>query len=213
MYFEFPGDHTKYIHCDVWGHPWENKCQEGMSWEQDLLTCVPESTYNPCLHHVPGTPYLYPHDCDTHKYIHCDTNHESFIQSCQLDYLFLPDSQTCVPPGFPGSENLYNTCNGYSLQPAHIVITTPLTAPGSTSSNLIGYPFSSSLWVTPCNHANVAANNLYFAYRYDNKKYIQCDLNGRQYLKDCSAADPYYDPYSHTCVDGPVFVDGLIGKK
>ncbi|WAR31509.1 MATN1-like protein [Mya arenaria] len=180
----------------------------GDEWDQGLLTCFVASTYSPCRHHVPGTPYLYPHQCDPHQYIHCDTNHQSFVQSCQLDYVFLKTTQTCVPKGQYGTDTYYNTCGG-STTPQYYATTAGQIGP--TAGYNGGYTYSTQLWQSPCTHANIANNELYFPVTQDLHKYIQCDLNGRQYLRTCSGSGrDFYDPISHTCVDGPVFVDNII---
>ncbi|XP_052788956.1 uncharacterized protein LOC128223687 [Mya arenaria] len=208
LFFPYPGDVTKFIHCDIWGHPWERNCPAGDEWDQGLLTCFVASTYSPCRHHVPGTPYLYPHQCDPHQYIHCDTNHQSFVQSCQLDYVFLKTTQTCVPKGQYGTDTYYNTCGG-STTPQYYATTAGQIGP--TAGYNGGYTYSTQLWQSPCTHANIANNELYFPVTQDLHKYIQCDLNGRQYLRTCSGSGrDFYDPISHTCVDGPVFVDNII---
>ncbi|KAH3785095.1 uncharacterized protein LOC127840958 isoform X2 [Dreissena polymorpha] len=134
MFFEYPGDHHKFIHCDVWGKPWAQDCPPGQLWDQGLETCYQPSTYEPCLHHQPGQPYLYPHYCDPHQYIHCDENHQSFIQSCQLDYVFLASSQTCVIPGTYDTGNLVNTCNGATVPVVYTTTQRHYVSGGTASS-------------------------------------------------------------------------------
>jgi hypothetical protein len=207
LFFPYPTDVHKYIHCDVWGKPWERQCPSGMEWDQMPLTCI-RTSHNPCRHHQPNQPYFYPHKCDPHMYIHCDTNHQSFDQSCQLDYVFYATSQVCVPPGsYPGTSNLVNTCNGNATP-----IPPPTASPGShvTTSDPLGtHAFSNQYYSAPCTKANIDAGLLYFRYKFNNHNYIQCDLWGRQYLRDCFP--DYYDPYTYTCVDGPVFPENVIG--
>ena len=179
-------------------------CRPGFEWVQKDVTCVviPPS---PCHNHDDTQPFLYPHPCDPHRFIHCDTNGQGFIQNCQRDYLFLPASQTCAPIGFPGTETLVNTCNGATQPPAIYT-----TMSGATAK--AGYLHSVQLWQAPCTKQNVAQNLLYFPYLLNNHQYIQCDIDGRQYLRDCSdVGRDYYDPDSHTCVTGPVHVDSIIG--
>lgn len=216
FFFEYPGDAHKFIHCDVWGHPWVTDCPSGEVWAQDLLTCYVPANYNPCLHHKAGDPYLYPHECDPHKFIHCDDNHQSFVQSCQLDYKFYEAGRTCVPPGQYGTDSLIYTCNGATPPPYSAQSYTPtsyrMTGAHSLNPSIQGYDYDpNNNNVEPCTMDNVRVNLLYFPYKYDNQHYIQCDLNGHQYLQSC---EPYFfDPYSLTCVDGPVFVDNLLGRK
>ena len=223
MFFEYPGDAHKFIHCDVWGHAWTTMCPVGELWGQDLETCYVPAAYSPCLNHQDGDPYIYPHSCDPTKFIHCDTNHQSFVQDCQDGFKFLPSSSTCVPSGDYGTDALVNTCNGATAPPraattlpprTTIRHTTqpPVTYTYATDGSIVTYEFDGdNTYVAPCNAANIAADELYFAYKHDNQHYIQCDLTGHQYLQSC---DPnYYDPYTHTCVDGPVFVDNIVGRK
>ena len=183
-----------------------------MEWEQSEVTCIVPAAFDPCRHHDPSQPYLYPHQCDPHKFIHCDMNGQSFVQMCQLDYLFLPASQTCIPIGFPGSETLVYTCNGAHqgyTQP-QAVYTTKASVTGATVP--AGYTYTSQQWQEPCTLHNIQNSNLYFPYLHNNHMYIQCDLYGNQYLRDCSSSGrDYYDPDSHTCVDGPVHVDSILG--
>lgn len=205
LFFAYPYDVHKYIHCDIWGKPWVQSCQPGMEWDEGLLTCFTPSPYDPCRHHIPGQPYLYPHYCDPHQYIHCDTNHQSFIQSCQLDYVFFTTSQVCVPPGsYPGTSNLINTCRG---------ATTPYPITHVPNSQTLdpqaNYTYNNQLYQPPCTYANIQAGLLYFAYKYNNHNYIQCDLYGHQYLRDCYPN--YFDPITDTCVDGSIFVDNIVG--
>ncbi|XP_053381096.1 uncharacterized protein LOC123552975 [Mercenaria mercenaria] len=206
LFFPYPNDAHKFIHCDVWGKPWERPCPAGMEWDQGLLTCITPSPYNPCRHHQPGQPYLYPHYCDPHMYIHCDTNHQSFEQNCQLDYVFYATSQVCVPPGsYPGTSNLVNTCYGNSTPYPYTIPTSGYY--GTTSNPLHTHVFSNQNYQAPCTKANILAGLLYFRYKYNNHNYIQCDLWGKQYLRDCYP--DYYDPYTYTCVDGPVFPENV----
>ncbi|XP_045205401.2 protein jagged-1-like [Mercenaria mercenaria] len=111
LFFPYPGVSSKYIHCDIWGHAWEQDCQPGYIWDQQDLTCIIPTTFSPCHQHGTLTQALYPHHCDPHLYVHCDGNGQSYIQACQPNYVFLPARLSCVPIGFPGSENLQNTCH------------------------------------------------------------------------------------------------------
>lgn len=209
FYFEYPADITKFIQCDIWGHAWVRDCRTGQEWVQSEETCI--TSPGVCRHHSSSQPYLLPHHCDPHKYIQCATDGRTYEMHCQPNYLFLPTPQTCAPIGFPGTESLVYTCNGahqsYFTQQSQIYIGTTVTSgPG------IGYTYATELWKAPCTPENVAARQLYFPYALNRHQYIQCDLNGRQYLKDCSSYGlDFYDPYTHTCVDGPVTPEPVIG--
>ena len=193
------------------------ECRPGMEWEQKEVTCIVPSTLFPCrsnIHNPLQQQYLYAHQCDPHKYIHCDANGQSFVQDCQLDYLFYPASETCIPIGFPGSESLVYTCNGayQTYVPQLPPTTTPAQVQGTVSGGGTGYIYSSGSYHEPCTRANIAANKLYFPYKFDRHHYIQCDLFGNMFLRDCSdSGRDYYDPYTFTCVDGPVTPEPVLG--
>ena len=217
FYFPYPGDIHKYIQCDIWGHPWVRDCRQGMEWKQSEVTCVVSTNDTLCRYHTSSDPPLHPHPCDPHKYISCDNNGQSFEMHCQTNYLFLPGALNCAPIGFPGTESLVYTCNGahqsyVTAQTQIFTVTTRKYTPASGSPGS-GYIHSSQLWQPPCTRENIAKRELYFPYALDRHHYIQCDLSGRQYLQDCSSyGRDFYDPYTHTCVDGPVTPEAVLGS-
>ncbi|KAL3871109.1 hypothetical protein ACJMK2_039128 [Sinanodonta woodiana] len=208
LFFPFPGDVHKFIHCDVWGKAWERDCPSGEEWDQTDLTCIVPSGYEICRHHKPSDPYLYPHPCNSHLYIQCDTFGESWERPCELNFVFYELTRTCVAPGsYPGAISR-NTCGtGYTTyQPAVtqlLFINSATINPNTINTVNGGYAVSTTPYDPPCTMDNIRMNSFFFPYIGSRHQYIHCDAAGYAHLLSCSGND-FYDPVSHTCVDGPV---------
>lgn len=96
LFFPFPGDLSKFIHCDIWGKPWERICTPGEVWNQWDLTCVLPTDLNPC--DIPGSDltYKYSHPCDPTKFIQCAANGIPYVIDCGLDRVFSEPLQICL---------------------------------------------------------------------------------------------------------------------
>ncbi|XP_067679055.1 uncharacterized protein [Haliotis asinina] len=108
MYFPYPGDLTKYIHCDPTGMPWENSCQDGFLWFQDAQTCSPDYQHQG----VGSTPFTFVNPCtkanidagnmfflyppDSNKYVQCDVTGVYYIRPCPAMMHFSLPKKECV---------------------------------------------------------------------------------------------------------------------
>jgi len=43
FFYEFPGDRTKYIHCDQYGDAFEKTCPDNKIWNQNIKNCLPSA--------------------------------------------------------------------------------------------------------------------------------------------------------------------------
>lgn len=116
----------------------------------------------------------------------CNDQGIPYIMSCNLDFVWDVSWVTCVPPGYGQPSSVTQRPVTYATQPVHLGMYSP-----------------------PCTQQAIAAMELYHPYSLDPTKYIQCDLWGESFLMSCQFSF-YYNPLSHTCVDGPVVSD-LVG--
>jgi hypothetical protein len=219
FFFTYPPDVTKFIHCDVWGKPWVMTCQMEEEWDQNELTCIVPSAYNnPCRGRSNTDPLYYAYPCDPHKFIQCDLWHESFLRTCQLNFVFSPHAGNCVPRNVytPPTHNPNIDCPRFSVTHSHLSQTTPSFIPGNgavTGSNFPTYTFCSNCqpYHAPCTSDHLINGDLWFPVSGNRHQYIQCDLTGRMYLKDCPHGSYFFDDATNTCVDGPFQIDHNFG--
>ncbi|CAC5362153.1 Collagen alpha-1(XII) chain [Mytilus coruscus] len=218
FFFKYPTDVTKFIHCDVWGKAWIMSCPRDEEWDQHELTCIVPSSYeNPCRNYKVGDPLFYPYPCDSHKYIQCDLWHQSFLMTCQLNFVFSPVVRNCVPRNSytPPTHDPLMVCPDIH---AHPTTQQPIAIipgnGGATGSTYITYTFCGhcQAMVAPCTSDHLIAGEFLFPVTGNRHQYIQCDLSGHQYLKECPNNSYYFDGATHTCVDGPFQVDNSFGK-
>ena len=214
FFFKYTPDETKFIHCDVWGKPWLLRCPNGEVWDHPLLTCVRNTGYrSPCRNLGPAGPFFYPHPCDHQKYIQCDDHDQEFVRMCNPHYVFNPNIHKC------DARNHYHPAD---LVPGAICpdgsvyagtttsVTDPSAIPQPTGPST-GYKCCKNcpLFTTPCSSANIRAGKLLHPIVGDRHHYIQCDLSGHMYCPmSCNPNTnglDYFNPISHTCVDGSVF--------
>lgn len=71
-------------------------------------------------------------------------------------------------------------------------------------------------YAEPCTAENIKEGRYHFRVLGDPHSFIQCDNNGFSHLMPCSGAKAgpkdYFDPWTNTCVDGPVHVDNRINS-
>lgn len=106
LFFTYPRDSKKFIHCDVWGHAWILNCPSGQIWNQAAHTCTPDplnqggsttSGGNPCTKEaLQNGQFFFPLP-DRTKFIHCDISGNAYVQSCIPNNVFDPVSSVCVP--------------------------------------------------------------------------------------------------------------------
>ncbi|CAG2236748.1 unnamed protein product [Mytilus edulis] len=219
FFFTYPTNVTKFIHCDVWGKAWIMSCPQDEEWDQDELTCVTcgFQSKNPCRTYKVGDPLFYPYDCDSHKYIQCDLWHQSFLMTCQLNFVFSPIVRKCVPRNSytPPTHDPMMVCPDIH---AHPTTQKPIAIipgnGGATGTTYTTYTFCAhcQAMVTPCTSNHLIAGEFLFPVTDNRHQYIQCDLTGYQYLKSCPANSYYFDGATNTCVDGPFQVDNSLGK-
>lgn len=209
FFFRYPPDNTRFIHCDVWGKAWLMDCPVDEIWDQQELTCVTVSSQsNPCRNYKVGDPLYYPYECDPHKYVQCDLWHQSFLMTCQLNFVFNPAVGNCVPKNTytPPTRSSFASCDIHA-HPTHDPTATlpPFAVSNTTDTPFPTYTFCGSCpgYTTPCNTANIRARNYHFAVTGNRHQYIQCDLSGHQFLKTCPSGSYYFDAFTGTCVDGP----------
>ena len=245
LFFPFPGNLTKYIHCDVWGKPWERICTTGEVWSQAEVSCVLPSLLNPCARMNTDLAYFYPHPCDRSRYLRCDSNGAAYVTFCDFGEAFNEATQRCHPIGsFIGSDEKEFCENilfgfkpyraGLGLPDKHVGPTRPaITKPqgvgqietpaGKTEkvvskkngtlaiheSKLKEYIFKSNeAYAEPCTLVNIKAGRYHFMVKGEPHSFIQCDTFGRSHKMPCSSKGrDWFDPWTNTCVDGPVFAD------
>lgn len=221
FFFPYTADSHHFIHCDVWGKPWLMVCPAGEEWDQQRLTCtVPSAINNPCHNIGPSGPFYFEYPCDPHKYIQCDVWHESFVRTCQLNWVFYPAAGSCVPRQQynPTTPPPGTSCDVvYETAPVVGRVTQP--APGPTG-NSAGYVYCATGTVgcqpfsQPCTTANMQGGKTLFPVFGDKHHYIQCDpVSGYQYLRMCTNnGKDFFDPITQTCTDGPIAIDTSIGR-
>ncbi|XP_046370365.2 uncharacterized protein LOC124144821 [Haliotis rufescens] len=206
FYFEFPGDHTKYIQCDIWGHAWVRSCQTSYVWVQVHTTCEePGTSYNPCPQMALHGQRFYGYPGDMHKYIECVDTLNPQVLSCPNQEVWDDCVKTCL-----GMSELTPNCGSGTQMPTYT--RAPTAAPQYTT---IRNGASESMYEYPCTQQHIQANELYFPVPSNHHQYFQCSLVGVRYTKTCPGSD-CYDPNSHTCVDGCIFIDSNLhpaGKK
>lgn len=98
-FFAYSKDHTKFIHCDVWLNAWVTSCPPSLVWNQQSHACIADQHHeasNPCTQEqLDNGITMFPHP-DPHKYIHCDSGLNQWVQSCVGGTVFDFASQTCV---------------------------------------------------------------------------------------------------------------------
>ncbi|KAH3791162.1 hypothetical protein DPMN_144642 [Dreissena polymorpha] len=115
LFFPFPGNLSKFIHCDIWGKAWERMCTPGEVWSQWDIACVLPSLINPCNRApVADASYMYRHPCDMTMYLQCDSFNVYSI-SCGAGYLFQEHTQTCVPAQEFKGKVRENFCDYYTF--------------------------------------------------------------------------------------------------
>lgn len=99
LFFAYSKDPTKFIHCDVWLNAWVTSCPPSLVWNQQSHACIVDhhlETSNPCTQEqLDNGITMFPHP-DPHKYIHCDSGLNQWVQSCVGGTVFDFSSQTCV---------------------------------------------------------------------------------------------------------------------
>jgi len=226
FFFIYPSDKDKFIHCDVWGKAWVQSCPAGEEWDQHELTCiVPTSYRNPCHNVTSAGPFFYTYPCNPRKYIQCDLWHESFVKDCNLNFYFNPSTQLCVPPNtfYPTNPPAGTVCDDSlvtSPTSAPYITSAPFVTPGggyyvSTLQPRNGYIYCRTcpVYSEPCSKANLLNREFLFPVRNDPHHYIQCDLRGHAYLMPCTnGGKDFFDTVTHTCTDGALSLDNLLGK-
>ncbi|XP_067662240.1 uncharacterized protein [Haliotis asinina] len=198
FYFEFPGDHTKYIQCDIWGHAWVRSCQMSFVWVQAHLTCEePGLSYNPCPQMTLNGQRFYSYPLDAHKFIECLDTLNPQLLDCPNREVWDDCAKTCV-----GEAMLTPNCGSGS---GGLDYTRVATAPPSYTYLQTGAAVSA--YTYPCTEDHVRNNELYFPVPGNKHQYYQCTLTGIRYTKTCPGSD-CYDPNSHTCVDGCLVIGG-----
>ena len=169
-------------------------------WRQHALSCEFENTqYNPCG--TPGVRY-YPYPNNPQIFVDCGSDMVPNLKTCQGDLVWNPTLDVC---DFPSASTAYPA--------THLTarITLPPTTPGG-GIGLTPQPGTGLLskgYAAPCTREHVAAQRLFWPYLGHPRQYIQCDLWGDAFVKNCQAGY-YYDEISHTCVNGPVIVDNQV---
>ena len=106
LFFGYPRNISKYIHCDVWGKPWVRECTRGEVWDQWQVSCVNPSLINPCSRPNADLAFLYPHPCDPKRYLRCDLQGDAYEEVCDYKEAFNVATQYCDPVGsFYGSDD------------------------------------------------------------------------------------------------------------
>ncbi|XP_061188685.1 uncharacterized protein LOC133196852 [Saccostrea echinata] len=98
MFFPYSKDNSKFIHCDVWGNAWVMNCPQRLVWNQNNHACIEDThvSSNPCIQdQIDRGITMFPHP-DPHKYIHCDTGLNAWVQSCVGGTVFDFKTQNCV---------------------------------------------------------------------------------------------------------------------
>ncbi|XP_062579673.1 uncharacterized protein LOC134241654 [Saccostrea cucullata] len=98
MFFPYGKDNSKFIHCDVWGNAWVMNCPQNLVWNQNNHACIEDThvSSNPCIKdQIDRGITMFPHP-DPHKYIHCDTGLNPWVQSCVGGTVFDFKTQNCV---------------------------------------------------------------------------------------------------------------------
>ncbi|XP_052790358.1 uncharacterized protein LOC128224524 isoform X2 [Mya arenaria] len=96
LFFPFPGNLSKFIHCDIWGKAWERICTPGEVWSQWAVACVLPSLLNPCDRPNVDITFMYRHPCDATKYLQCDARGTAYVVPCELGTAFYEPNQRCV---------------------------------------------------------------------------------------------------------------------
>lgn len=114
LFFAFPGNLTKFIHCDIWGKAWERMCTPGEVWSVWDTACVNPAHLNPCERQTNLT-YSYGHPCNAMLYLQCDTRGRAYEISCGTGFAFHEESQRCLAYSeFPG-QVLTSFCETYQF--------------------------------------------------------------------------------------------------
>ncbi|XP_045196979.2 uncharacterized transmembrane protein DDB_G0289901-like isoform X2 [Mercenaria mercenaria] len=95
LFFPFRGNLSRFIHCDIWGKPWERICTPGEVWSIWDNTCVLPHLLNPCNRPTTDINYLYGHPCDPAKYLTCDIQGRAHEINCARGEAFDEKTQRC----------------------------------------------------------------------------------------------------------------------
>ena len=122
-YTYIAGDNTKFIECDMLGHPNVLPCASGLVWSENQLACVYPfnvqistggtgtgstgtgttgtgtglgNLKNPCSQeNIAAMKLFFPHP-DTSKFIQCDLWGDVFVNSCPTGLVWNQYSETCA---------------------------------------------------------------------------------------------------------------------
>lgn len=203
FFFACPVNETMYLQCNTWGHAYVKQCPEHEVWREQGLTCEYHNTdYNPCGS-VRGERY-YPYPPDNTQFIDCGDHDVPNLKHCQYGLVWNQFAHVCDYPK--------TTPFAYVSHLTVQVTAQPWTA---AAGSLTPDPITGLLTrgnAYPCTVQNIQSDQLYHPYPGHDTQYIQCDPWGDAFVKTCQSGFTY-DPQSHTCVDGPVHVDGqLVGR-
>lgn len=113
LFFPYPGNLSKFIHCDIWGKPWESTCNTGEVWSQWDVACVLPTLLNPCSYPRTYLNRLYSHPCDQTQFLYCDAGGRPHAVYCGPDRVFQESVQNCVFISDFHGTLFDNFCNGY----------------------------------------------------------------------------------------------------
>ncbi|XP_060593229.1 uncharacterized PE-PGRS family protein PE_PGRS54-like isoform X2 [Ruditapes philippinarum] len=113
LFFPFPGNLSRFIHCDIWGKPWERICTPGEVWSKWDVTCVLPHLLNPCNRPTTDLTYLYSHPCDPSIYLTCDLQGRAHEVNCLRGEAFHEESQRCRPYADFTGQVLSSFCENY----------------------------------------------------------------------------------------------------
>lgn len=244
LYFPYPGNLAKYIHCDNWGKAWARRCTTGEVWSQWDLACIRPTLLNPCSRLKADLAYLYPHPCNPRRYLRCDNYGDAYEEFCDTNMAFNEAKQGCDRVGtFIGSDRpefCENRIFGFKPGSSSGVVDPGFgrPTPGQLPSGTIGQPgtlpadkvsnkagtltmhrsklrkyefLENTPYAEPCTSKNVKEGRYHFMVKGDDHSYIQCDQSGISYLMPCPGkGTDSFDPWTNTCVDGPIHVDNQL---
>ncbi|XP_013387465.1 neurogenic locus notch homolog protein 2-like [Lingula anatina] len=197
LFFKHPSDRSKYVQCDLWGNMYIGSCPGNLLWSEVIDACVHPThhanllggrgkrlavLFNPCAikANIDAGRLYHPYPGDKAKYIQCDKVGNMFIKDCAPGSWWNQQNETCGDHAKPGPK------------PFNIKTT---TLPPTTTTTTTPKPPKN-----PCTQTNIANGALYHPYPGDKTKYIQCDLWGSMYVKQCGAGT-WWNQKNETCVD------------
>ncbi|KAL4219267.1 serine-type endopeptidase [Mactra antiquata] len=114
LFFPFPRNLSMFIHCDIWGKPWERICTPGEVWSQWDVTCVLPHLSNPCNRPTTDLNYLYKHPCNPRMFLQCDSQGRAHEVTCGMNRAFNEAQQMCQPFNtFPPLSDFTPFCENY----------------------------------------------------------------------------------------------------